>query len=116
MVYLILKTALTGVVVVSVSEIAKKSSLMAAVLASLPLTSILAMVWLYLETRNTASISALSIGIFWMVLPSLFFFLLLPLLLRMGLGFPVSLLASCFSMSVVYWIYLIALKRFGISI
>lgn len=116
MFYLFLKAALTGVLVVSISEVAKKSSLLAAMLASLPLTSILAMIWLYLESRSTDSIATLSFGIFWMVLPSLLFFLLLPVFLRVGFGFPISLLASCLSMSLVYWIYLLALKKAGISV
>ncbi len=67
--YLIVKGVLSGALVVGVSEIAKRSTLFAAVFASLPLTSILAMIWLYLDSDSTESVRALSIGIFWMVLP-----------------------------------------------
>ena len=82
MIYLILKALLTGAVVVAISEISKRSSLFAAVLASLPLTSLLAFVWMYAEGRGTSEtveeIRKLSVGIFWMVLPSLFFFVCFP--------------------------------------
>ncbi len=83
----IAKVALTSVVVVSVSEIAKRSTLAGAVLASLPLTSLLAFVWLYSETGDVQKIAALSHGIFWLVLASLPLFLILPALLSAGWGF-----------------------------
>lgn len=87
MVYLIFKTLLSAVVLVAVSEIAKRSSVWAALVASLPLTSILAMVWLYLDTKETATIAQLSRDIFWLVLPSLVFFVVLPWLLERGWQF-----------------------------
>src|SRR5688572_31513836 len=92
---LAVKIALTAAVVVAVSEIAKRSSLWGAVLASLPLTSLLAFMWLYLETGNTQSIASLSQSIFWLVLASLPLFLVLPLLLRTGWSFWPSLGIAC---------------------
>jgi len=92
---LAVKVILTAVVVVAVSELAKRSSFWGAILASLPLTSLLAFVWLYLDTGNTASIAALSQGIFWLVLASLPLFAVLPLLLRTGWPFWPSLGAAC---------------------
>jgi hypothetical protein len=92
---LALKVALTAVVVVAVSEIAKRSSLWGAVLASLPLTSLLAFVWIYLETGNAQSIAQLSQSIFWLVLASLPLFLALPFLLRYGWPFWPSLGVAC---------------------
>ncbi|GAO35561.1 hypothetical protein SCT_0952 [Sulfuricella sp. T08] len=86
-----LKIALTTAIIVAVSEIAKRSSFWAAALASLPLTSLLALIWLYVETGNTQKVAALSQGIFWLVIPSLLLFVLLPLLLRAGWGFWASL-------------------------
>ena len=67
-----------------VSELAKRSSFWGAALASLPLTSLLAFVWLYLDTGDIQKVSSLSQGIFWLVLPSLLLFVVLPLLLRSG--------------------------------
>ena len=87
----VLKIAITAAVVVAVAEIAKRSSLWAAALASLPLTSLLAIVWLYLDTRDVERVAALSQSVFWLVLPSLLLFLVLPWLLRSGWGFWSSL-------------------------
>ena len=87
MLYYLLKVAISALIVVAVAEIAKRSSLSGALVASLPLTSLLAFVWLYLDTGDTAKVSSLSTGIFWLVLPSLALFLVLPLLLRLGWGF-----------------------------
>ena len=116
MIYLLVKAVVTGLVVVGVSEIAKRSSLLAAVLASLPLTSLLAMVWLYIDTNDVNAVKSLSTGIFWMVLPSLFFFLALPLLLKLGMRFYPSLVVTCVAMSGVYWLYTLALKKIGIQL
>ena len=85
---------ITAIVVVAVSEIAKRNSLWAGLLASLPLTSLLAFVWIYLDSGNADQVATLSRSIFWLVLPSLLLFLLLPWLLRLGVGFWPSL-ASC---------------------
>lgn len=92
---LIFKAIITAAVVVAVSEIAKRSTLWGAVLASLPLTSLLAFMWIYLETGNTQSIASLSQSIFWLVLASLPLFLILPFLLRAGWPFWLSLGAAC---------------------
>lgn len=92
---LAVKVLLTAVVVVAVSEVAKRSSMWGAILASLPLTSLLAFVWLYLDTGNTQGIAALSQSIFWLVLASLPLFLALPMMLRAGWPFWPSLGAAC---------------------
>ena len=114
--YLFLKAALTGAIVVGVSETAKRSSLTATILASLPLTSILAMVWLYANTKNIQSVKNLSVGIFWMVLPSLFFFLIFPMLIRIGLRFYPALLCSIILMACLYALYVQLLKKFGVAL
>ena len=66
----------------------------AAILASLPLTSLLAFIWLYGETGDTGKIASLSVSIFWYVLPSLVLFIALPLLLARGIDFWLSLLIA----------------------
>lgn len=104
--HLLLKTLITALIVVAVSEVARRHTLMAAVLASLPLTSVLAFIWLYVDTHDTARISALSYDIFWMVLPSLLLFISLPMLLKSGISFPLSLLASCAITAVGYAAFL----------
>ena len=90
-----IKVGLTAIVVVAVAEIAKRSSLWGAVLASLPLTSLLAFVWLYFDTGDVGKVAALSQDIFWLALPSLPLFLVLPALLRHGWPFWPSLATAC---------------------
>ncbi len=85
--YLVLKFGLSAAVLVMVSEIAKRSSIWAALVASLPLTSLLAFVWLYTDTKDTQKIATLSSDIFWLVIPSLALFPMLALLLRSGVSF-----------------------------
>ncbi len=82
-----IKVTISALLIVAISEISKRQSGVAALLASLPITSLLAFVWLYLETGNTDTISELSRQIFWLVIPSLILFLALPVLLRWGWGF-----------------------------
>lgn len=71
--YYLTKIALTAVLVVVISEIAKRSTFMGALLTSIPLISILAMFWLYIDTKDTAKVSALATSVFWLALPSLIF-------------------------------------------
>ena len=98
-----LKVLLSALVIVAISAIAKRSTFWAAALASLPLTSLLALVWLYLDTQDATRIASLSYGIFWLVLPSLLLFLLLPMLLRHGVNFWLALLAACIATALAYW-------------
>lgn len=104
--YFLFKTLLTALVVAAVSEIARRYSLFAAAIASLPLTSILAMIWLWHDTHDPQKIIDLSHGIFWMIIPSLVFFLALPWLLEAGLRFPLAMLIACALMSVGYGLFL----------
>lgn len=116
MAYYLFKMGLTSVLVVLISEIGKRSSLMGAILASIPLISVLAMTWLYVETRDVASISELSTSIFWLVLPSLVLFLALPLLLRQGVGFYTSLAIAVGLTVLSYWLMIMVLTRVGIRL
>ncbi|TAN53682.1 MAG: DUF3147 family protein [Methylococcaceae bacterium] len=112
----LLKFALTAIVVVAISEVAKRSSFLAALLASLPLTSLLAFVWLYLETGDTQKIAALSQHIFWLVIPSLLLFVLLPMLLRAGGSFWGSLGLSSAATAVAYFSMIWLMDRLSIDI
>lgn len=110
------KIAITAILVVAIAEVAKRSSLLGAVLASIPLTSVLAMIWLYADTGDTGKVADLATGIFWLVLPSLVLFIALPLLLRAGWAFAPSLAVSCSLTVAAYFLMLAILKRFGIAI
>jgi hypothetical protein len=113
MLYYTIKILLSSLVIVAVSEIAKRSSLLGAALASLPLTSLLAFVWLYVDTGDTQKVASLSSDVFWLVLPSLPLFLLLPWLLRMGWGFWLSLGLAVAVTLACYGMMLLAFKQFG---
>ncbi len=113
--YIILKVFITALVVVGISEIGKRFSFAAGILASLPLTSILAFIWLYQDTKNVAEIINLSYVIFWMVIPSLFFFLSLPFFLKMGWKFYPALVTSMALMFGVYSFYSVVMSKLGVK-
>ncbi len=116
MAYLILKFGLSAALIVAVSEVSRRNSTAAAVLASLPLVSLLAFVWLYVDTRDTSKIIELSGSIFWLVIPSLLLFLALPALLREGVNFWIALLISCLLTAAGYWAMTALLRRFGLAV
>lgn len=116
MLYVTTKVLLTSVLVVAVSEAAKRSTLFGAIIASVPLTSVLAMIWLYVDTGDTEKIARLASGIFWLVLPSLVLFLTLPLLLRAGVDFYASLAASTALTVGAYFAMIYGLRLAGIEI
>lgn len=110
------KVVLTTAVVIAVSEIAKRSSFWGALLASLPLTSLLAFIWIHLETGDVQAVSGLSQGIFWLVIASLPLFLVLPALLKAGWGFWPSLSLACTVTIGAYFALVRMLPRLGIQI
>lgn len=110
-----IRVVVTALIVVAVVEVAKRSPLWAAVLASLPLTSVLAFIWLYVDTGTPGQIATLSRGIFWLVLPSLVLFVALPALLDRGFGFWVALLLACVLTAATYLVTIRLLARFGIQ-
>jgi hypothetical protein len=87
MTQLIIKALLSGIVIATVSELAKKNNLLASIIHSLPLTSLLAFLWLYADTKDSALIGRHAWGTFWFVLPTLPMFLLMPWMIRMLGGF-----------------------------
>jgi hypothetical protein len=109
-----IKVVITAVLIVAIAEISKRSSLFGALVASLPLTSVLAMIWLYLDTGDTERIGALATGIFWLVLPSLVLFITLPLFLKSGVTFwPALALSSALTIA-AYFAMLKLLSTFGL--
>jgi len=81
-----------------------------------PLVSVLAMLWLYVDTEDISKVSALSTSIFWLVLPSLVFFVALPLLLRLGIHFYLSMLISITITALCYWLMVLSLNYLGIKL
>lgn len=114
--YYIAKVFITATLVVLISEISKRSSLIGAVLASLPIVSILAFIWLYIDTKSVEKISELSTSIFWLVIPSLSLFIVLPLLLKSKVNFYASLVISCAIMVLIYFTMIFVLRRLNINL
>jgi uncharacterized membrane protein (GlpM family) len=109
------KVIISALVIAGVSELSKRSSLLGAVFAALPLTSILVLIWLYLDTGDLERISKLSTGIFWALLPSFILLLSLPVFLKRGLQFPAAMTLSCSLMVGGYWAYVWTLGKLGIQ-
>ena len=114
--YLIIKTIVSALVIVIVSEIAKKSSLFAGLLASIPLTSFLAFIWLYWETKDSAKVMDLSNSIMLMIIPSFVFFIVLTIALKLNISFLYSMLISVTSTGILYWLYINLLNKLGFSL
>ncbi|WP_244430761.1 DUF3147 family protein [Methylocystis sp. ATCC 49242] len=116
MLYYATKAIVSALVIVAISEIAKRSTGFAALVASLPLTSLLAFVWLRIEGAPPEKIAELSGQIFWLIIPSLILFPLLPFLLRNGVGFWLSLGASIAATAGAYVLMLPLLRRMGVGL
>jgi hypothetical protein len=116
LIYYVIKISVTAVLIVAISEIAKRSSFFGALLASLPLISLLAILWLYIDTKDVLKVSALTTSIFWLVLPSLALFITLPLLLKHGLNFYVSISISIGLTVGCYWLMVTLLNHYGVKI
>lgn len=116
MLYYTVKILLSAGIIVVVSEVAKVNTGLGALIKSLPLISIIAMIWLYVDTQDNAKIAELSTSTFWLVLPTLPMFLVLPALLKYGMGFYTSLALSVAVMLVCYTVAIPILARFGITI
>ncbi len=116
MTYYLIKLFLSAFVIVVISEISKRTTLLGGLLASLPLVSILGLSWLYIDTKNTEKVAQLSTSIFWMVLPSLSLFVVLPILLKTKLSFLASLSISLVIMSICYLLMILILNKVGIRL
>jgi hypothetical protein len=113
----LVKVLISALVIVAVTELSKRGgTFWGGVLASLPLTSLLAFVWLYGETGDTTRIASLSWSIFWLVLPSLTLFVALPLLIRAGFGFVAALSVSLVIMVMAYLATSAIVHRFGVNL
>jgi len=114
--YLIIKAAVSGVIIALASEVAQRGPLWGALILSLPLVSILAMIWLWRDTGDSERIAALSQGTFFLVLPTLPFFLVLPALLRQGVAFWPAMTAACLMTVALYLLAVWLLAKSGVSL
>ena len=116
MLYLAAKAAISGIIVAAASEPARRSPALGALIVSLPLTSLLALVWLWHDAGDSERVAALAQSTFWYVLPTLPMFLLMPLLLRHGAGFWVTLAAGCALTVALYLVTVWILAKFGVAL
>jgi hypothetical protein len=116
MFYLILKAGLSGVIVAAVSEVAKRYPGFGGLIASLPLVSVLGMMWLWHDTHDPARMAAHVSGTLWFIAPSLPMFVLIPVLLKRGIGFWPSLAAGCVLTMVLYATMIWAAPKFGVKL
>lgn len=98
----LLKTLISALLIAGASELARRSTLAGALLVSLPLTSLFAIIWLWRDTHDALRIATFASDILWLVLPSLLLFIVLPLMLRTGFGFTLSLGAGVLATIVAY--------------
>ena len=116
MVYYILKLIVTALLIVLISEIGKRYSLAGALLAAIPLVSILAMIWMYIDTQNSQSAVEFSQRIVWLIAPSITLFITFPLLIKKGLSFYPSLLISTVLTIAAYYSVIFVLGKFGVKL
>lgn len=116
MLYLVIKAGLSGIIIAIVSEVARRYPGWGALIASLPLVSILGMIWLWRDTNDVTRMAAHAEATFWFVLPSLPMFLLVPFLLRSGASFWLALLLGCGLTMLLYYLMTIIGPRFGLQL
>ena len=113
--YFFLKTIISAIIIVAVSEIAKKYTWTAAIIISLPLTSLLAFIWLYWDTKDYQKVIVLSYSTIVMSIPSFVFFIVLPILLKLKQNFVFSLIVSIISTAIAYAIFMFIIKKFNFN-
>ncbi len=116
MAYYFFKLAISAVLIVAISEVARRSSFIGALLASVPLVSVMAMIWLYIDTGDSEQVGTLASSILWLVIPSLALFIALPLLLRHGVNFYLSMGLSIALTIGCYGAMIAILKQIGIEL
>ncbi len=116
MLYFIIKLVITAVLIVLISEISKRYSLAGALLAAVPLVSILAMIWMYIDTGSAESSVEFSKRIIWLIAPSMTLFFAFPILIKKGIGFYPSLFIATMLTIGAYYSVIYLLSKAGIKL
>ncbi len=116
MYYLALKALISGALIAIASTLAKRYPGFGALVASLPLVSVLGMIWLWSDKPDAENMAAHAGATFWYVLPSLPMFLVIPMLLRHGLSFWLVLAAGCALTIALYVLMTWLAPRFGLQL
>jgi len=112
----IVKVLLSALIIVVVTRIQLVSDRLSALLIALPLTSLLAMIWMHGGGQSPQRIANHAESTFWFVLPTLPMFLILPWMLRNGWGFWVALVVNCLLTVGFFWATVLVLRRFGVDL
>ena len=112
----VVKLFVTAAIILLVTKIQLVSDRLSALLIALPLTSLIAMMWMYHDGQSSQRLANHSEGTFWFVLPTLPMFLILPWMLRSGIGFWTSLAANCGITVILFWVTVVVIRRFGIDL
>lgn len=112
----LVKVLVTAVIILFVTKIQAFSDRLSALLIALPLTSLIAMIWMQAEKQGNDRIANHSEGTFWFVLPTLPMFLILPWMLRHGWNFWPALGANCLITIGCFWLTVAILRQFGIDL
>ena len=115
-IYTLLKLLLSSSIIVLVSEIAKKDNLIGGLIASIPVVSVLSMIWLYIDTNDIDKVKELANGILWMIVPSMSLFIVLPILINFGIKFYLSLTISILITIVCYLLTISFMNYFGFKV
>ena len=113
--YFTVKVIISALVIVLVSEIAKKYTWAAAIIVSLPLTSLIAFTWLYIDTKDVQKVIDLSLSTIVMTIPSIVFFIILPIMLKLKQNFTLSLIIAIFTTSLMYLIFISIIRKFNFN-
>ena len=111
-----IKLFISSAIIVIVSEIAKKDNIIGGLIASIPIVSVLSIIWLYIDTNDIDKVKALANGILWMIFPSISFFIVLPILINCGIKFYLSLTISILITMVCYLSTISFMNYFGFKV
>jgi len=112
----LVKLFLSAAIIVIVNKVQLVNDRLSALLIALPLTSLVAMVWMHQAGQSPQRLANHAEGTFWFVLPTLPMFLILPWMLRHGWGFWAALAVNCVLTVGFFWATVIVLRRFGIDL
>jgi uncharacterized membrane protein (GlpM family) len=112
----VIRAILSGLIIALIAYVARKNPGFAALIASLPLISIIGMIWLWNDTKDAENMARHAEATFWYVLPSLPMFLLIPYLLRSGHAFWLSLTAGCLVTITLYVCMIKITSYFGLNL
>ncbi len=113
---LVVKVLITAVLIAAIVELAERSTMAAAILASIPTVSVIALIWMNHDGAESTEIAGFARGVLWMILPSLTLFLLFPFLIEKGFSFYPSLMVGTAATIVAYFVMLRVMEHFDVTI